>query len=123
MRSTSFPACRSCPFVRSWALSSRTGEAVSTTHRKSLIFEIPEDRVAADIPEVQAVVPPAWVLIVLRLTDSNVNDVAGFDILPVCNCRVGRHPLPYGIASIGIILWTRSHRLTSRYTGLPPGYW
>jgi hypothetical protein len=71
---------------------------------------IPEDGLAADFPEVETVVPPARVLLVLGLADGNVNNVVAFDILLVCNRRVGRHPLPYVIVSIGIILWTRTHR-------------
>lgn len=66
-------------------------------------------RFAVDFTEVQTVVPPALVLLILRLPDAHVNDVTVFVILPVFDGAVGRHPSPNVITSIAAYLGTSHH--------------
>ena len=55
----------------------------------------------------------------LRLPDSDVNNVAVFDILPVFDGGVGRHPSPYVTDFIPINLWTSPHRPSRSQIGDP----
>jgi hypothetical protein len=67
---------------------------------------VPEDGLTADLAEVQAVRPATRVRgVVFRLPDGDIDDVARFNILPVGDGRVGRHPLTYVTISIGLSLW------------------
>ena len=72
---------------------------------------VPEDGVTTNLPEVQTVGSSARIRFVFRPPDGNVDDVAVFDVLPVFDRRVGRHPSPYVIQSIGINLWTLLHKM------------
>lgn len=73
---------------------------------------IPEGHVAADFPEMQAVVPPARVLFIFRLPDGHIDDVAIFDILRLSDSGVERHPPTYVIKAIEIRLWALLHRFS-----------
>jgi len=72
---------------------------------------VSEDRLAADPAEVEAVIPPARIGLVARLSDGHRNNVTGFDSPPVFDGDVGRHPLPYVFDHIIINLWGEQHRM------------
>lgn len=48
--------------------------------------------ITTDFAEMETVIPSTWICFGLSLADSDADNVAVFDILPVFDCRVGRNP-------------------------------
>jgi hypothetical protein len=79
---------------------------------------VTKDSASTDFPEMQTVVPSTWVLFVCRLPDGDINDVAAFDVVPIFDRGVGRHPSSYGVSPIAINLWTSLHSKSDRLKDL-----
>ena len=71
---------------------------------------IPEDGIATDFSEMEAILPSTRMFLIRCLPDGDVDDVPIFDVQPVFDGRVGRHQPPYVIPSIAISLWREPQR-------------
>lgn len=72
-----------------------SGSSVTFVPLRVLVsIVVPGDSFSADFTEVQAVLPATRVRVVVRFPDGDIDNISAFDILPVCDGRVGRHPSP-----------------------------